>query len=75
MGGELVWVEGGCVGCVDCVGCRGGLVVDGVEGVVLVGDVVAASGVGDFAGFDHASEEEAHGVVGEIGALSDFCRS
>jgi len=51
------------------------LVVDCGEGVVLVGDVVAASGVGDFAGFDHAAEEEAHGVVGVIGALSDFCRS
>ena len=45
--------------------------VGGVEGVVLVGDVVAASGVADFAGFDHATEEEADGVVGEVGLLGD----
>ena len=44
----------------------------GVEGVVLVGDVVAAGGVADFAGFDHAAEEETDGVVGEVGLAGDF---
>ena len=32
---------------------------------------MAASGVADFVGCDHATEEEADGVVGEVGLVGD----
>lgn len=37
-----------------------------------VGDVEAASGVGDFAGVGHAFEEETDGGVGLVGGVGDF---